>query len=53
MNGLRVCLLLVGFNYALESCKSSVITCALFDGEIDPKEASELSRLEVRHQVIC
>lgn len=40
-----------GFHFGLRSCKSLILTCALFEGHTDPLETCELSRLEVRHQV--
>lgn len=40
-----------GFLFALESTKSLILTCALFDGQFDAQTVSDLSRLEVRHQV--
>jgi ATP synthase F1 complex assembly factor 2 len=42
---------IVGFNYALESCKSLILTCAMFNSKINPWEACNLSRLEARYQV--
>ncbi|XP_003387678.1 PREDICTED: ATP synthase mitochondrial F1 complex assembly factor 2-like [Amphimedon queenslandica] len=40
-----------GFSFALESTKSLILTCALFDGQFDSQTISDLSRLEVRHQI--
>lgn len=41
----------VGFKYALDSCSSLILACALHGGHIDSALASNLARLEVRHQV--
>ena len=40
-----------GFEQAVDSCKSLLLTCALFEGQVSPQQASDLARLETRHQV--
>ena len=40
-----------GFEACVESCKSLVLTCALFEGKLSAEEAASLARLEVRFQV--
>lgn len=39
-----------GFDACVESCKSIVLTCALFEGRLSPEEVTKLARLETRFQ---
>ena len=41
----------IGFEYAVESAKSLVISCALAEKQISVEKATSLSRLEVEFQV--
>ena len=41
----------LGFEYAVESAKSLVISCALAEKQISVEKATSLSRLEVEFQV--
>lgn len=40
-----------GFELCVEACKSLIVSCALFEGQLTPEQAAQLSRLEVRFQV--
>ena len=40
-----------GLELSVDSCKSLVLACALFDGHINSQQACELARLENRYQV--
>ena len=41
----------IGFELCVDSCKSLILSCALFDGMITSEQACDLARLETRYQV--
>lgn len=43
--------LIPGFQYAVESCQSLILASALLEGQLNVESATDLSRLETRHQV--
>lgn len=43
--------LLTAFEHSVESTKSLILTCALFERQVDADKACDLAQLEVRHQV--
>ncbi len=42
---------MLGFEVCVEACKSLILSCAVFEGRLEPEAAAELARLEVRYQV--
>ena len=40
-----------GFEACVESCKSLMLTCGLFEGKLSVEEAANIASLEVRFQV--